>query len=140
MLKINFYPLDYVENEKLKYAIIAARYKDKWVFVRNKKRSTWELPAGHRENEENILNTASRELYEETGAQKFDIHPLYIYSVTDKKQETFGQLFYALIYTLGDLPDMEIGEVKLWESLPDNLTYPFIQPTLLKKVIDHCKI
>lgn len=45
-----------------------------------------------------LLNdTASRELFEETGAKKFNLTPVYIYSV-DKGEiigdtESFGQLF-----------------------------------------------
>lgn len=49
---------------------------------------------GHREDGEDILETAKRELYEETGAITFDITPICIYSVTAPDNfdgmETFG--------------------------------------------------
>lgn len=56
------------------------------------------MPGGHREAGENILETAKRELQEETGATKFEIKPICVYSVTGKTrvndtgEETFGLL------------------------------------------------
>ena len=52
-----------VKDETLKYAVIAARYKDKWVFVKHRERDTLEVPGGHREAGENIAQTAARELF-----------------------------------------------------------------------------
>jgi 8-oxo-dGTP diphosphatase len=65
---INFYEFDQIEDEKLKFAVIMANQNDEWLFVKHKDRSTWEIPGGHREEDENILNAARRELLEETGA------------------------------------------------------------------------
>lgn len=59
---------------------------------------------GHREADESILDTAKRELYEETGAIDFDIRPICVYSVAAKEnfngRETFGMLYYADIRLL----------------------------------------
>ena len=137
MIKVNFYDLNEELDSKLLYAVIMARYKDKWIFVRHKERTTWEIPGGHREENENINNTASRELFEETGAKNFDIKPVCIYSVDNGEGETFGQLFCAEIRRLEELPDSEIGEIKLFDSIPKNLTYPLIQPHLFKKVEEY---
>lgn len=38
------------------------------------------------------------------------------------------------INKLGELPNLEIGEIKLFDNLPENLTYPQIQPYLYEKV------
>lgn len=38
--------------------------------------------------------------------------------------EAAGMVFAAEIKKLGILPDFEIAEVKLFDELPDNLTYP----------------
>ena len=62
---VKFY--DQVEDEKLKFAVIAARAEGKWVFCKHKARTTFEMPGGHREPGEPILDTARRELQEETG-------------------------------------------------------------------------
>ncbi|WP_040213031.1 NUDIX hydrolase [Clostridium polynesiense] len=137
--RIKFYDFNSIANEKLKYAILFVRYHNTWVFVRNKKRDTWETPAGHREYNENILITAERELVEETGALDFKILPLYAYSVEDAEGESFGGLFYGEIYKIGSLPDYEIGELSFMHNLPEKLTYPEIQRVLFEKVKEHIK-
>lgn len=121
-----------VKDETLKYAVIAAKYKDKWVFVKHRERDTLEIPGGHREHGENIAQTAARELYEETGALKYSLRQLCSYRVNDN-----GMLFYAEIEELGVLPPSEIERVELLDEPPAELsewTYPAIQPALWEKV------
>ena len=126
MNSVKFY--DNAEDETIKYAVIAARYKGKWVFCKHKSRNTYEIPGGHRESGENVLDTAKRELYEETGAVEFDIEPICIYKVDD-----YGMLYYANIQKFTDLPDFEMKSVHFFDDLPDNLTHPSIQPALFKR-------
>jgi len=137
MEKINFYNLGTIADDLLKFAVISTKYKEKWLFVRHKERSTWEIPGGHREEQEHINNTASRELVEETGAKDFKLYPICIYSVEREGEESFGQLFYAEVETLDKLPDLEIGEVKLFKEMPLNLTYPLIQPLLFIRTLNY---
>ena len=111
-----------------------ANYKGKWIFVIHKERDTLEIPGGHRELNEDICYTASRELVEETGAKDFSMIPVCIYSVQRGESESFGQLFYSKIILLDELPNSEIGEVRFFDTFPENLTYPLIQPYLFKKV------
>lgn len=134
MLKVNFYELNTVEDNKLKFAVIMAKYRDKWIFVRHKERLSWEIPGGHREENESIDMTASRELIEETGAKKFNIIPVCIYSVVRDEAESYGQLFLSEVEYLDELPHSEIGEIELFDTMPECLTYPLIQPYLFKKV------
>lgn len=138
MIKVNFYEINTVEDSQLLFAVIMARYGGKWIFVRHKERTTWEIPGGHREENENINFTASRELIEETGARNFNIIPVCIYSVDRGETESFGQLFYADVKDVEELPDSEIGEIKLFDTIPECLTYPLIQPHLFKKVEELC--
>ena len=133
MIKVNFYDLGTIEDSKLKFAVIVTRYKGKLVYVRHKDRQKWEMPGGHREENESISNAASRELVEETGAESFNITPICIYSVEINKDESFGSLNYAEVYEFGELPNYEIAEIKLFDKIPENLTYPLIQPYLAKK-------
>ena len=138
-MEIEFYDKNTIDNNKLLYAIVVSRYKDKWLFVKHKERDTWEIPAGHREINENIFYTAERELYEETGAESFKLEYISDYSLKIKEEKSYAALFYAEIYSLGKLPDFEIGEVKEFDDIPKNLTYANIQPYLFNKVKDEIK-
>lgn len=139
---INFYNKEdedtiNIVNDQLKFAVIAARYCGKWIFCRHKLRDTYEIPGGHREPGEDIKNTARRELQEETGATDFDLSPVCVYSVTQDGVTTYGQLFFAEVYALGELPqEMEIKEIILADNLPEKLTYPAIQPHLFERVTE----
>ncbi|WP_297417931.1 NUDIX domain-containing protein [Clostridium sp.] len=140
MIKVNFYELNTIEDNKLLFAVIVTKFNGQWIYVRHKERSTWEIPGGHREENENINDAASRELVEETGAVKFKLIPICTYSVERDENvnytESFGQLFYSEVEELNDELHFEISEIKLFEDIPDKLTYPLIQPFLHKKVLE----
>lgn len=124
--KPTFHPLHSVEECRLKYAVICARYQGKWVFCRHKFGETWELPGGHIEPGETALEAAHRELYEETGAVDADITPVGIYKLFD-----YGLLCYADVKTLAHIPaDSEIGQIRLFHSLPYPLTYKNVHDQL----------
>ena len=72
--EVKFY--DHVDDALLKYAVIIAKHQGKWVFCRHRERDTLEIPGGHREPGETILETARRELAEETGASVFTLTQL----------------------------------------------------------------
>lgn len=138
MLEVKFY--DTVEDDKLKFAVIISKYEGKWVFCKHKERDTYEVPGGHREDGEDILNTAKRELAEETGAIDFDIKPVCVYSVTGKTrvnenvdEETFGMLYFADIKSFEKEIHSEIEKIIITDKLPDKWTYPLIQPKLIEQ-------
>lgn len=137
---INFYELNQIENNKLEFAVITTTFKVKLLLVRHRERDTWEIPGGHRGKNENINYTASRELVEETGAKKFDIIPVCNYSVTRDDKTRYGRLFSCKVFELGELPNSEIEEVKLFDDLPLKLTYPNIQPYLYREILTRMKI
>lgn len=136
-MKVNFY--ETVDDSLLKFAVIIAKHKNQWVFCKHKERDTYEIPGGHRETREDILETAKRELAEETGALEFSIEPVCVYSVTGKNrvnqtgEETFGMLFYAEIESFESELHSEMECIKLFKDLPEALTYPLIQPFLMKE-------
>lgn len=137
MLEVKFY--DTVDDTLLKFAVIISKSNGKWVFCKHKERDTYEVPGGHREAGEAILETARRELQEETGAVKFEIEPICVYSVTGKTrvnvngEESFGLLCFAEIREFSGELESEIEKIELMDELPENWTYPLIQPKLIEK-------
>lgn len=135
MTKVQFY--DEVEDELLKFAVIISRSEGKLVFCKHKKRNTYEIPGGHREEGEEIFDTAMRELHEETGATDFDIRPICVYSVTAPDnfdgQESFGMLYIADINEFEVELEYEIGEIIIVDEMTEEWTYPEIQPKLLEQ-------
>lgn len=126
-------------NPPLKYAVIVARCRGKWVLCRHRNRKTWEVPGGHREPGEKIGHAARRELFEETGAVRYSLSPVCVYSVTGSVnggEEWFGMLYFAEIREFGPLPQFEMAEISLMDTFPapDSLTYPDIQPELFRRV------
>ena len=123
----------------MKFAVIISKTNGKWVFCKHKERNTFEVPGGHREDNETILETAKRELHEETGALDFSVSPVCIYSVTGKNnvnetgEETYGMLFFADIKTFENELHSEMEKVLITDTLVKNWTYPLIQPKLIEE-------
>lgn len=138
-MKVKFY--ENISDELLKFAVIISKHKGKWVFCKHKERDTYEVPGGHREQDENILDTANRELNEETGAIDFTIEPVCVYSVTGKNrvnktgEETYGMLYFADIHSFDTTLKSEMELVKFFDELPTEWTYPLIQPLLIKEYL-----
>ena len=121
-----------------KYVVTFARYQDKWLFSRHRSRTTWETQGGHIEEGETPLQAARRELYEESGATEFTITPMFDYWAGDRTGSAVGVIFLAEITQLGDLPNSEMAEVRTFDALPDNLTYPEITPFLYEAITKGC--
>ena len=141
MVTINFY--DKVEDSLLKFSVMVSLHNGKWVLCRHKNRNTYELPGGHREPDETILDCAKRELWEETGAIKYKLSPVCVYSVADEKTETFGMLYFAEIFEFEPLPQLEIENIEFFDELPqepDTWTYYAIQPKLTAKIREFLNI
>lgn len=136
-MTIRFEPFDPAHQAHLLYAVIAARHEGGWLLCRHRERQTWEIPGGHREPGEDILETARRECYEETGAVDFTLTPLCVYEVGVENGGSYGLLCLGDIVRLDAIPKgSEIAEACRFASLPENLTYPQIQPALFQRVLD----
>lgn len=136
-MEVKFY--NNADDKLLKFAVIISKHNGKWVLCKHRQRETYEAPGGHREPNENIFETAKRELYEETGALDFSIKPICAYSVTAEDnfngEETFGMLYYADIKSFEKELHSEIEKIIISETLPDNWTYPLIQPKLIEEAL-----
>ncbi len=137
MVEVNFY--DHVDDSLLEFAVIISKTDGKWVFCKHRERDTYEIPGGRREHSEDILDTAKRELREETGAVDFDIKPVCVYSVKGKTtvnknmdDESFGMLYFADIISFESFHS-EIEKIIIVDELVDNWTYPLIQPKLIEE-------
>lgn len=80
------------------------------------------------EEGETPFEVAKRELYEESGAVDYHMVPLcdYCARTEDNDQGDNGMVFKAVIHKLNSLPESEMAEVKVFDTLPENLTYPTI--------------
>lgn len=118
--------------EHYKYVVVLSEYEGKILLSRHKERTTWETQGGHIEEGETPMEAAKRELYEESGAVDFDIEPLCDYwaGVEGTDDWANGIVFKAKINKLAAIPDSEMAEVRQFDVLPDNLTYPAITPVL----------
>ena len=115
-----------------KYVVVASRYQGKILLSRHKNRTTWETQGGHIEPGESPLDAARRELFEESGAVEFDIRPVFDYWAGDETGSASGVVFLADIRKLGSMPDSEMAEVRAFEKLPENVTYPGITPKIFR--------
>ena len=125
---------DYGTLRAYRFTVIFARYKDKWLYCRAKERDSFETAGGRIEPGETPLEGAKRELYEETGAVKYDITPAFDYTVHVQTGYSNGQVFIAQIQELCDIPDFEMAEVKMFDTIPDKMRFPKILPVLFEKV------
>lgn len=136
-MNIKYYELDTIEDLLLEFAVVAAKYNNSWIYCKHKDRETFEMPGGHREKNETIIETAKRELFEESGAISTVLIPVAIlYGASSKNtKERFGMLYYADIEEIKELPNSEIERIELFEKVPENLTYPSMYPELMDRVL-----
>ena len=135
MLRSVVHPLN--TFDKPKYVVVLSFMDGKIMLSRHKARETWETQGGHIEEGETPLEAAKRELWEESGAVKYTIEPLFDYWAGDDDDWATGVVFRAQIEELGVIPqDSEMAEVRLFEALPDTLTYAYISTELFAREKD----
>ena len=127
----------WLQSGEHRLVAIMARYRGGWIWVMNRNRSTWELPGGHIETGEEPDETASRELFEETGALDFSMVPLFDYTIQQGSARSDCRMFYAAVTKLGALPQSEIQKIGMFNSPPDELTYEGVQLQLFEAALGY---
>lgn len=117
------FPVGRLDN--IEFVVIFTRYQGKWVYCWHKRRESYEHPGGHVEQGETPLQAAKRELYEETGIRDCRILPLWDYEFIweDRKGRNNGRVFYAEVFSLGELPESEMDRIEFFDTVPENYTY-----------------
>ncbi len=136
-LQCRIYPLGYLE--RYKYTVICTNYQGKWILSKHRRRSTWETQGGHIEDGETPLECAKRELFEESGIRDADIYPVCDYWGFNAQACSNGMVFLAVVHSLGELPESEMREIRLFDTLPANLTYPQVTPLLCAEAENRLK-
>lgn len=121
--------------ERYRYVVILSSWQGRILLSRHRARTTWETQGGHIEPGETPEQAARRELYEESGAVRYAMAALCDYWAGDEQTGVgaSGRVFTAEIEELGPLPESEMAEVRLFDALPDELTYPAITPVLFAR-------
>ncbi len=127
-LQCRIYPLNYLINYK--FTVICTNFGGKWILSKHKKRDTWETQGGHIEEGETPLECARRELFEESGISDADVYPVCDYWGFNSQACSNGMVFLAVVHSLGELPESEMKEIGIFDTLPEELTYPQTSPKL----------
>jgi 8-oxo-dGTP diphosphatase len=126
-----------IESRKLNYVVMGARYQEKWIFVRHRERTTWEMVSGHIEAGETADQAAVRELSEEAGVVNSTMKPLCDYEVEVKGKKEYGRFYGVKVSELDPLLEHETEELVLADTLPDDLTYPEVHALLFQRALKH---
>ncbi|MBQ8953430.1 MAG: NUDIX domain-containing protein [Clostridia bacterium] len=118
------------ELKNLQFVVVCSRYEGKWLLSRHRERDTWEAQGGHIEAGETPIEAARRELYEESGATDAELFRVcdYLGFTPEGGKVAEATVYLARVRALGPLPESEMAEVRLFDELPENLTYPNVLP------------
>lgn len=115
-------------RQPYRFVVILSFSGGRLVLSRHKQRTTYETQGGHIEPGETPEQAARRELWEESGAVEYDLAPLCDYWAGDDQGWAAGQVFLADMRRFEALPESEMAEIRFFDTLPENLTYPDLTP------------
>lgn len=123
---IKIYLSEEVKNnlEDSNGALLVPFYNGNLVMTYHPRRRGWEFPAGIREEGETILECATRETYEQTGAELSEIRPIGYYTVQRENEIFKYAIFVGKVEKFNPKPRWsETDLVKLFDRLPENISY-----------------
>ena len=126
-LKCKVFPLDSLGTYK--YVVICSFYDGRWILSKHRDRDTWETQGGHIEEGDKVT-TIDTCAFEESGITDADIYPVCDYLGYNQFSSANGMVFLAIVNSLGEMPKSEMKEIKAFDILPENLTYPDTSPVL----------
>jgi 8-oxo-dGTP diphosphatase len=108
--------------EEANCVLIFAFYQGKLVLVRHNSRG-WELPGGTRKEGETIIQTALREMYEETGGEIASIESIGQYLIFEKDHLVYVKNIYiSKVSNLRELPvGFETNGIMLLDTIPEQV-------------------
>lgn len=109
-----------------RYVMIISIENGRFLWCRQKGKTTWEIPGGHIEPGETPEQAARRELFEETGAVEFSLTALF-----DCRVSGTGIVFLAEVSRRGEIPKSEMQEVRAAENIPGEWSYPYLEQQIL---------
>ena len=98
------------------FAVI--KCNEKYLLCYNTSRKQWELPAGHREENETPKDCAIRELYEETGQIVSDLEFKGLLKIKNLSNDEvkYNPIYFTTLEELQPLQkNSETSEIKLWD-------------------------
>ena len=123
----------------VKYVVVCTFFEGRILLSRHRERASWETQGGHIEPGETAEEAARRELYEESGVREAKLYPVCDYLGVNPPRQAGGTVFLAMAEEPGCLPDSEMAETRLFDALPENLTYPHVTPRLFAEAEKYLK-
>lgn len=133
--QVSFYRIGAVPAERLRVAVVAARWRGKWVLVRPRGCARWGMPGGPCAATETTDQAAVRGLIGQTGAAPSLLSPVADWAITFRGGQTCGRLYLAELSPAVAFTGTEHGEMRLVGRLPADLEQPDITPQLLRRVL-----
>ena len=117
----------------LRFVVICSFWHGKMLLSYHSGHQAWETQGGHIEPGETPEEAARRELYEESGVRDAALLPVCDYYAYDSEGASNGRVYAAVIRALGQLPPLEMSRIRAFDTLPEQLTYPFVTPVLFRE-------
>lgn len=119
--------------EELRFVVVCSFREGRYLLSYHGAHRSWETQGGHIEQGETPEMAARRELYEESGVNDADLVPVCDYTARDGEGSSNGRVFTAIVRGMGPLPQSEMREVREFDRMPDELTYPHVTPVLFRE-------